>query len=182
MRRRRPEDQETVACEKDHFHGPHLNGGHRMAGASSDDHPFIRLPRAPPEIRKPCSVNTLQATNLGTRLWQSQRMRSTADFTNPAKLFVYFSILFIYCSTVGLGQWPARHVPAHCATGPARHDLPMRAGFGHVCRHVGQHDPARSIIGSCLARSYSYRAETGSGRVRAGWPIWTSIHMDARRD
>jgi hypothetical protein len=23
--------------------------------------------------------------------------------------------------------------------------------------------------------TYSYRAETGSGRVCAGWPIWTSI-------
>ena len=51
----------------------------------------------------------------------------------------------------------------------------MRAGFGHVPRHVGQPDPARSINGPCLARPYSYRAETGSGRVRAGWPVWTSI-------
>jgi hypothetical protein len=41
---------------------------------------------------------------------------------------------------------------------------------------VGQPDPARSINGPCLARPYSYRAETGSGRVRAGWPVWTSIH------
>jgi hypothetical protein len=40
---------------------------------------------------------------------------------------------------------------------------------------VGQPDLARSINGPCLARSYSYRAETGSGRVRAGWPVWTSI-------
>jgi hypothetical protein len=40
---------------------------------------------------------------------------------------------------------------------------------------VGQPDPARSINGPCLARPYSYRAETGSGRVRAGWPVWTSI-------
>jgi hypothetical protein len=61
-------------------------------------------------------------------------------------------------------------------TGPARHDFfPVRAGFGHVPRHVGQPDPARSINGACLARPYSYRAETGSGRVRAGWPVWTSI-------
>jgi hypothetical protein len=40
---------------------------------------------------------------------------------------------------------------------------------------VGQPDPARSINGPCLARPYSYRAETGSGRVRAGWSVWTSI-------
>jgi hypothetical protein len=44
--------------------------------------------------------------------------------------------------------------------------LPVRAGFGHVPRHVGQHDLARSINGSCLAR-----AETGSDRIRAGWPV-----------
>jgi hypothetical protein len=55
--------------------------------------------------------------------------------------------------------------------------LSVRAGFGHVPRHVGQPDPARSINGPCLARSYSYRAETSSDRVRAGWPVWTSIPL-----
>jgi hypothetical protein len=54
--------------------------------------------------------------------------------------------------------------------GPARF-FPVRAGFGHVPRHMGQPDPAQSINGSCLAWPYSYRAETGSGRVHAGWPV-----------
>ncbi|XP_020395440.1 uncharacterized protein [Zea mays] len=53
--------------------------------------------------------------------------------------------------------------------------FPVRAGFRHVSRHVGQHDPARSINRPCLARPYSYQAETGSDRVRVGWPVWTSI-------
>jgi hypothetical protein len=44
-----------------------------------------------------------------------------------------------------------------------------------VLRHVGQPDPARSINGPCLTRPYSYQAKTDSGRVRAGWPVWTSI-------
>jgi hypothetical protein len=56
----------------------------------------------------------------------------------------------------------------------------VRAGFGHVPRHVGQPDPARSINGPCLARPYSYRAETGSVRVRAGWPVWTSTGEGTR--
>jgi hypothetical protein len=33
--------------------------------------------------------------------------------------------VFIYCSTVGSGQWPARYVQAHRANGPARHDLSL---------------------------------------------------------
>jgi hypothetical protein len=51
----------------------------------------------------------------------------------------------------------------------------VRAEFGHVTRHVSQYDLARSINEPCLARPYSYRAETGSGRVYIGWPVWTSI-------
>jgi hypothetical protein len=81
--------------------------------------------------------------------------------------------VFIYRSNVGSGQWPARYVEAHQA-GPARF-FPVCAGFGHVPRHVGQPDPAESVNGPCLARPYSYRAETSSDRVRAGWPVWTSI-------
>ncbi|ONM03078.1 Pumilio homolog 5 [Zea mays] len=69
---------------------------------------------------------------------------------------------------------PVRSGPPGERAGPARF-IPVRAGFGHVARHVGQHDPARSINGPCLARPYPYRAETGSDRVRAGWPVWTSI-------
>jgi hypothetical protein len=92
--------------------------------------------------------------------------------------------VFIYCSTVGLGQWPARYVqasgrpgtlgPPDERAGPTRF-IHVRARFGHVPRHVGQHDPGRSINGLYLAWPYSYRAETGSDRVRAGWPVWTSI-------
>jgi hypothetical protein len=43
-----------------------------------------------------------------------------------------------------------------------------RVVLGHTSEHVGRHGPARSINGSCLARHYLDRAETGSGRVRAG--------------
>jgi hypothetical protein len=33
--------------------------------------------------------------------------------------------VFIYCSTVGLGQWSARHVEAHRANGPAQYDFSL---------------------------------------------------------
>ena len=62
---------------------------------------------------------------------------------------------------------PVRSGPPGERAGPARF-IHVRAGFGHAPRHVGQPDPARSINRPC-------RAETGSGRVRAGWPVWTSI-------
>jgi hypothetical protein len=69
---------------------------------------------------------------------------------------------------------PVRGGPPGQRAGPARF-FPVCVGFGHVPRHVGQPDPARSINGPCLARPYSYRAKTGSGGVRAGWPVWISI-------
>jgi hypothetical protein len=84
-------------------------------------------------------------------------------------MYLYTDLLLVRTS-----GGPARSGPPGKRAGPARF-IPVRAGFGHVSRHVGQHDPARSINGSCLTRPYSCRAETGSGRVRAGWPIWTSI-------
>jgi hypothetical protein len=64
--------------------------------------------------------------------------------------------------TVGFRAGPAR----------SRHE---RAVFGHTAEHVDRHGPTRSINGSCLARHYLDRAESGSGRARAGWPVWTSI-------
>jgi hypothetical protein len=41
--------------------------------------------------------------------------------------------------------------------------------------------PGTMFLCACLARPYSYRAETGSGRVRAGWPVWTSIPLAETR-
>jgi hypothetical protein len=38
--------------------------------------------------------------------------------------------------------------------------IPGRALLKHVPEHVGQHDLAQSFNKSCLARHYSYRAET----------------------
>jgi hypothetical protein len=64
--------------------------------------------------------------------------------------------------TVGFRAGPAR----------SRHG---RAVLGYTAEHVGRHGPTRSINGSCLARHYLDRAESGSDRVRAGWPVWTSI-------
>jgi hypothetical protein len=80
--------------------------------------------------------------------------------------------------SIGSGQWPARYVQAHRANGPTWHNLYLRVpglDMSLLPRNVGQHDPGQSFNGSCLARHYSYRAETGSDRVRAGWPVWTSI-------
>jgi hypothetical protein len=85
----------------------------------------------------------------------------------------------LYC-WFGPVAGPVRWGPPGQWASPTRF-FSMRAGFGHVTRHVGQHDPARSINGPCLARPYSYRTETGSGRVRAGWPIWTSIRRVTER-
>lgn len=59
---------------------------------------------------------------------------------------------------------PVRSGPPGERAGPARF-IPVRAGFGYVTRHVGQHDPIRSINGPCLAWPYLYRAETGSNQV-----------------
>ena len=89
---------------------------------------------------------------------------------NSVKYMYLYTVLLLVRASVRPG--PLR------PTGPTARPgtiFPVRAGFGHVPRHVGQPDPARSINGPCLARPYSYRAETGSGRVRAGWPVWTSI-------
>jgi hypothetical protein len=95
-------------------------------------------------------------------------------------MLLYILILLNICIYIPFYCWfgpvpgPVRWGPPGQRAGPARF-FPVRAGFGHVLRHVGQPDLARSINGPCLARPYSYRAETGSGRVRAGWPVWTSI-------
>jgi hypothetical protein len=61
-----------------------LNGGRRMAGASSDDHPPAACAAGDQEAVPSQHSAGHQPTNLGTRLWQSERMRSTVDFTNPA--------------------------------------------------------------------------------------------------
>jgi hypothetical protein len=58
--------------------------------------------------------------------------------------------------------------------GPARSGH-GRAVPGQMAEHVGGHAPTRSINGSCLARHYLDRAESGSGRAHVGWPVWTSI-------
>jgi hypothetical protein len=50
-----------------------------------------------------------------------------------------------------------------------------RVVLGHTAEHVGWHGPTRSINWLCLARHYLDRAESGSGRARVRWPVWTSI-------
>jgi hypothetical protein len=82
--------------------------------------------------------------------------------------------VFIYCSTIGSGQWPARYVEAHRANGPARHDFSLCVpGLGMSLGTWAS--PTRPEASTDRSWSYSYRAEMGSDRVRAGWPVWTSI-------
>jgi hypothetical protein len=70
--------------------------------------------------------------------------------------------------------WHGLFGTAGFRVGPAR-SRHGRVVLGHTSEHVGRHGPTRTINGSCLARHYLDRAESGSGRARAGWPVWTSI-------
>jgi hypothetical protein len=65
--------------------------------------------------------------------------------------------------TVRLGTVGYRAAPTR-----SRHG---RAVPGQTAKHVGQHDPTRSINGSCLARHYLDRAKSGSDRARAERPF-----------
>jgi hypothetical protein len=94
--------------------------------------------------------------------------------------------VFIYCSTVGSGQWPARYVQAHQTNRPARHDLYLRvpgldmslgtwanmtwprASTGHAWPSTIRNGPKRDRTGSIPGGLFGhlYHPPTGlAGRV-----------------
>jgi hypothetical protein len=72
---------------------------------------------------------------------------------NSAKC-MYFC--FIACRFVPVGG-PVRSSPP-CHRADSTRSDPGRAVPGQIPRHVGLHDPAQSVNGSCLAQHYLDRA------------------------
>jgi hypothetical protein len=73
--------------------------------------------------------------------------------------------VFIYCSTVGSGQWPARHGEAHRANRPARHDFSLFGpGLGMSLGTWASTTRPEALTG----RAWPGPIRTGPKRVRAG--------------